>query len=447
MKKNIIASIAVIAIIANTAGMSFTNNTNVYADDVVSESTYLVNGDEVTLVHYPATKETEIFIPEEIDGKPVTTIGAEAFRNNTTVTKIHIPDSVQCIENDAFADCIKLQSVLFNNTYDSKLATIGENAFCNCPIRYFTFPRNVERIDYSLFGISTEFMKNQIKSVNNQEYNTIQLCIPNENCHIYADNIFTNLDSCTLVGVGNSDVQSYSTEKNLNFSVLTQPYIIEISESIEVKYNCSVYMDSVIINSCDYDGDLSLGTLDIPEYIDNKKVVGINSITSKKFKYINIPKTVETIKKLPNNSYVQSITVYNPKCEFVGCVGLSGNSTTVLKGYDNSTAYDYSNIFGNQFESIGPFSENEADINNVNEEQDEMSLRIKELEEENANLKEENNNLQRILTSYGNRAYGDMNNDNIVDGRDATILLTYYAKTSVGYVGSLDDFIKEQNEE
>jgi hypothetical protein len=75
----------------------------------------------------------------------------------------------------------------------------------------------------------------------------------------------------------------------------------------------------------------------------------------------------------------------------------------------------------------------------------ETEQKIKALEEENAKLKEENNNLQRVLASYGNRAYGDMNNDNIVDGRDATILLTYYAKTSVGYTGTLDDFIKEQN--
>ena len=72
---------------------------------------------------------------------------------------------------------------------------------------------------------------------------------------------------------------------------------------------------------------------------------------------------------------------------------------------------------------------------------------IKALSDENVTLKEENNNLQRVLTSYGNRAYGDMNNDNIVDGRDATILLTYYAKTSVGYTGTLDDLIQEQNNE
>ena len=75
----------------------------------------------------------------------------------------------------------------------------------------------------------------------------------------------------------------------------------------------------------------------------------------------------------------------------------------------------------------------------------ETEQKIKALEEENATLKEENNNLQRVLTSYGNRAYGDMDNNGFVDARDASILLTYYAKTSVGYTGTLDNFIQEQN--
>jgi hypothetical protein len=71
--------------------------------------------------------------------------------------------------------------------------------------------------------------------------------------------------------------------------------------------------------------------------------------------------------------------------------------------------------------------------------------RIQELEKENAELKKQNENLLNILNSQGNKAYGDMNNDGFVDGRDASLLLTYYAKTSVGYTGTLDDFIQEQD--
>lgn len=43
-------------------------------------------------------------------------------------------------------------------------------------------------------------------------------------------------------------------------------------------------------------------------------------------------------------------------------------------------------------------------------------------------------------------AAGDINKDGILDGRDATAILTYYAKTSTGYTGTLEDFIKSQPE-
>lgn len=39
--------------------------------------------------------------------------------------------------------------------------------------------------------------------------------------------------------------------------------------------------------------------------------------------------------------------------------------------------------------------------------------------------------------------FGDINGDGIIDGRDATILLTYYAKTSTGYTGTLEKFVAE----
>lgn len=41
--------------------------------------------------------------------------------------------------------------------------------------------------------------------------------------------------------------------------------------------------------------------------------------------------------------------------------------------------------------------------------------------------------------------FGDINGDKIIDGRDATMLLTYYAKTSTGYEGTLEKFVEEQS--
>lgn len=41
------------------------------------------------------------------------------------------------------------------------------------------------------------------------------------------------------------------------------------------------------------------------------------------------------------------------------------------------------------------------------------------------------------------RMFADMNGDNIIDGRDASALLTYYAKTSTGYKETIFEFMNE----
>jgi len=64
-------------------------------------------------------------------------------------------------------------------------------------------------------------------------------------------------------------------------------------------------------------------------------------------------------------------------------------------------------------------------------------------------------NATDVLTEYAKTSTGqdskyteeqkkaaDVNNDGIIDGRDATAILTYYAKTSTGYTGTLTDFIE-----
>ena len=41
------------------------------------------------------------------------------------------------------------------------------------------------------------------------------------------------------------------------------------------------------------------------------------------------------------------------------------------------------------------------------------------------------------------KIFGDLTGDGILDGRDASAMLTYYAKTSTGYKGTIEDFMAE----
>ena len=73
------------------------------------------------------------------------------------------------------------------------------------------------------------------------------------------------------------------------------------------------------------------------------------------------------------------------------------------------------------------------------------------LKAENESLKAELNalkisydQLSATLASQKNRAYGDMNDDGCVDARDASLLLTLYARQSVGDPITLDQLVAEQ---
>ena len=71
---------------------------------------YSIENDEVTITDYTGNA-TDVVIPAEIDGYPVTTIGAEAFKSCSHITSITIPPSIDKIEADAFNGCSNLTAV------------------------------------------------------------------------------------------------------------------------------------------------------------------------------------------------------------------------------------------------------------------------------------------------------------------------------------------------
>lgn len=91
--------------------------------------TYEDNGDGVTITDYTGSG-TDITIPTEIDGKPVTAIGNQAFQLCTSLKSIEIPASVTTIGTYAFHSCSGLDSVTFAE--GSKLEKISDYAFFSC---------------------------------------------------------------------------------------------------------------------------------------------------------------------------------------------------------------------------------------------------------------------------------------------------------------------------
>ena len=69
---------------------------------------YSINNDEVSIIGYSnvSSGDTEIVIPNTIEGYPVTRISNEAFKGSRFLISIILPDSLVGIGNEAFADCV-----------------------------------------------------------------------------------------------------------------------------------------------------------------------------------------------------------------------------------------------------------------------------------------------------------------------------------------------------
>lgn len=95
---------------------------------------------------YEATKAN---IPAEINGKTVTSIGADAFKYvGQELTEVTIPDTVTVIGDGAFWDCDKM--VAFE--LPDGLTTIGESAFMGCDaLKSIVIPNSVTTIGKEAF--------------------------------------------------------------------------------------------------------------------------------------------------------------------------------------------------------------------------------------------------------------------------------------------------------
>ena len=111
------------------------------------------------------SRATEVVIPSEIKGLPVTNIGGRAFYWCQNLTSITIPDSVTNIEEGAFSWCESLTSIIVdeNNQYYSDIDGVLFNKEKTTIIKYpcgktsseYEIPNFVTEIDRNAFYNST----------------------------------------------------------------------------------------------------------------------------------------------------------------------------------------------------------------------------------------------------------------------------------------------------
>ncbi len=100
---------------------------------------------EMEIKSYNGSDE-KITIPATYNGKPVTSIGANAFENKS-VTSITIPKSITSIGANAFNGCKNLTEV----TIPSSVKTLGEAAFASCGLKTVTIEEGLKVIPENAF--------------------------------------------------------------------------------------------------------------------------------------------------------------------------------------------------------------------------------------------------------------------------------------------------------
>ena len=120
--RKLTALISVFVLILACCGTAYAENA---AEAVSGDFVYFLKEDgSATISAYTGT-ESDLTIPSELDGHPVTVIGEKAFKGNENLVSVIVPEGVQVIEKLAFSECGSLVSV----SLPDGLLSIGDEAF------------------------------------------------------------------------------------------------------------------------------------------------------------------------------------------------------------------------------------------------------------------------------------------------------------------------------
>lgn len=122
---------------------------------------YDINGSGLIEGYWGA--ETDLIIPKKIRGITVKGIYSSAFKGNTQIHSVSLPDTATKIYNEAFMDCTALETVVGNG-----IIQVEKNAFANSTIANFPFEQ------LTSIGVSAFENCKNLKNVNLSKVTSIQ---------------------------------------------------------------------------------------------------------------------------------------------------------------------------------------------------------------------------------------------------------------------------------
>ncbi len=205
-----------------------------YIDAASAGFKYEITDGEVKITDYIGYS-TDLTIPSEIEGYPVTSIGNSAFRACNSIKHVTIPDSVKNIGTTAFGECSSLESV----TIPESVKNIGEYAFYYTNLKSITIPSSVTNISPHTFSycenLSEVSICEGIKSIGEHAFyycSNIKTIILPESLEIIDDNAFEHSGLNNVNIPGNVYYIGYSAFYDTKLSSVTIPAsVINIGNS------------------------------------------------------------------------------------------------------------------------------------------------------------------------------------------------------------------------
>lgn len=121
-------------------------------------------GKGLRITAYNGFETDRVIIPNEIDGKPVISIGEKAFMN-ATISEVIFPKSIKTILDSAFDGCKNLKNIDLPNT----LAYLGSGCFSGSGLEKFNCPNSLQVIPDCCFYRCEELRKvnlgHQVKEI------------------------------------------------------------------------------------------------------------------------------------------------------------------------------------------------------------------------------------------------------------------------------------------
>lgn len=101
----------------------------------------------ICITGYTGTAKT-VTIPAEMDGSPVVEIGESAFEDNTSITSVILPETLEKIEDSAFSGCSGITGIKL----PEGLTSLDKYAFSHTGIREITLPASLKTCNYPFIG-------------------------------------------------------------------------------------------------------------------------------------------------------------------------------------------------------------------------------------------------------------------------------------------------------